>query len=76
MCSLPKITTGIRGLDVGVEVAVEGVGGQGGDVADDYQFHSCAGHGHVHAPEVAKETYVAVVVAPYEEMSITSRSWP
>lgn len=57
---------GLEGLDVGVEVAVEGVGGQGGDVADDYKFHACAGHGHVHAPEVAKETYVAVVVAPYE----------
>ncbi len=28
-------------MDVGVEAAVEGVTGEGGDVADDYELHAC-----------------------------------
>ncbi len=37
------------GMDVGMEAAVEGVTGKGGDVADDDELHAGSGHGYVHS---------------------------
>ena len=50
---------------MGVEAAVEGMGGEGGDVADDYEFHAGAGHSHVHPAQVAQKADVAVIVASH-----------
>ena len=50
----------------GVELAVEGMAGEGGDGADDDELHAGSGHGYVHATEVAQKTDVAVVVAAHE----------
>ena len=49
-----------------MEAAVEGMAGEGDDAADDDELHAGAGHGYVHAAEVAEETDVAFVVASYK----------
>lgn len=50
----------------GVEAAVEGMAGEGGGVAYDDELHAGSCHCHVHAPEVAEKTDVAVGVAAHE----------
>ena len=36
------------------------------DVADDDEFHACAGDGDVHAAQVAKESYLSLLVGAHE----------
>ena len=40
--------------------------GESGDAADDDELHAGAGHGYVHAAQVAEKADVAFVVASYE----------
>ena len=46
-----------------MQFAVEGMACEGGYGADDDELHASAGHGYVHAAQVAEEANVAVVVA-------------
>ena len=39
---------------------------EGGGIADDEKLHAGASHGNVHPAEVAQETDVALLVAPYK----------
>ena len=37
-----------------------------GRVADDDEFHSCTGDGHVHAAQVSQKAYLPLLVGPDE----------
>ena len=48
------------------EGAIESVAGEGLGVAYDDEFHACAGHGDVHAAQVAEEADAAVSVVAHQ----------
>jgi len=48
------------------QLAVERVARHGRHVAEDDQLHACAGDGHIHAAQVAQESYLPLVVRAHQ----------
>ena len=53
---------GCCGFDVFEQFAVERMPCQGCGVAQNDEFHACPGDGDIHAPQVAEETDLSVVI--------------
>ena len=49
-----------------MEAVVERVAGHGGGIAQDDEFHAGASDGHIHAPQVAQEAYLPLLVGTHE----------
>ncbi len=49
-----------------MEETIEGMARESSDIANDDELHSSASHGHIHTPQIAKEAYVAIIIATDE----------
>lgn len=49
-----------------VKFLVEWVSAQSATIAQDDEFHSGAGHGYVHASQIAQKSYVAMFVSSHK----------